>query len=134
MVFSENSVTRWLFHRARPHVLDALSRDRLRVRRVIEDLDRDPASIAALRQCREDRAEVHGAEAGTAALGVVGVEVSRPACVAADQVRYWDRLRGHRLHVLVQRETGMVDALQHLARLVTRIEELGLARREGFQA
>src|SRR5262249_3659027 len=126
MVFSVISVSLWLSHLTRLHVLDALSRNRLRIGSVVEDLDRNPAGVMALFQRREDRAEIDGAEAGAAAVGVVGVEVPRPASVAENQVRHRERLRRHRLHVLVQRETGMVDALEHLAGLGAGVEGLGL--------
>src|SRR4051812_41119672 len=69
------------------HVADALAGDRLRVGRVVEDLDRHPARVTALLQRPENRHEVRLPEAGAATVDVVGVEVAGLGPVATDQLR-----------------------------------------------
>ena len=73
--------------RALAHVLDALARQSLDARRVVEHLDRDPAAIVDLAQCREDRHEVQLAEARSLLVGIVGVEVLQQPTCAGGSVR-----------------------------------------------
>src|SRR3954466_6064170 len=83
------------------HVADTLARDRFRIGRVVEDLDRHPAAVRTVNEGLEDRYEVDRAEAGAALVGVVGVEVAGACGVAADELRHRRLLRRHRLYVEV---------------------------------
>ena len=75
VVLKQSSVNNPLSTINNLHVPDAFPGDRLRVRGVVEHLDRHPAVVVDVAQRLEDRHEVGGAEAGTAAVGVVGVEM-----------------------------------------------------------
>src|SRR5262249_48265961 len=75
-----------------PHVADALAGNRFGVGCVVEDLDRDPATVIAVQEGLEDRHEVHVAEAGATLVWIVGVEVARARHVMANDLRHWRSL------------------------------------------
>ena len=73
-------------HRRLLHVLDALPRNLIRARLVLEHFDAHPAVVVDLLQCREDRPEVDVAHAGAEQVRIVGVEVDQPLAAVADDV------------------------------------------------
>ena len=134
--FSVPSVPLWLnMVFALPHVADALAGDRLRVRRVVENLDRHPAGIAA-------SSAGPGRSAGNRSSPKPGPRrlaslawkwPVRPAYLrirsgigsASDDIAFTSRCRT---------KFGLIDAVEQFDRLGAGRQEVGFRRRQRFQA
>src|SRR5262249_34041139 len=83
------------------HVADAVASDGHGIRGIIENLNGHPALVPAILEGLKDGHEIGVAEAGAAAVAVVGMEMARTPNVSANQFRSGRLIGAHRLHIEV---------------------------------
>src|SRR5437879_5690192 len=115
-------------------MFQASGRDGLGIGGVVEYLNGDVALIADFVEGFEDGTKVCFSESGTAAVGVVGVNVGDQRRVLLDQLIERFTFRAGAFYVEDRGSGGVVQSIQQLARFFQRQQEVGFRGRKRLQA